>query len=324
MKAIRMEEKLVFGPVPSRRLGRSLGVNNIPPKHCTYSCVYCQIGRTIHFEIERKAYYDPEKIIRSVVSHVKKFGEENIDYITFVPDGEPTLDINLGKEIVGIKNETITKVAVITNGSLIYREDVKADLYNADTVSIKVDAVTLDVFRKINRAHHRLNLDEILDGIIDFSKNYNGKILTESMFVKGINDKREEIEKIARFLSKINVTTAYIAIPTRPPAEVWVKPSEQKTILTAYEIFSRYLGEKHVELLTSYEASTFENVLNDPIQGLLAIISVHPMRLDYAYRFLAERGLNPKDVINNLLKEDKIVSLKHMGYEFILYKAKIQ
>jgi len=320
---IKVSEKIVFGPVPSRRLGRSLGVNNIPYKHCTYSCVYCQIGKTLRFEIERQEYYNPKTIITTVITQVKRFGEEKIDYITFVPDGEPTLDINLGKEIVGIKNETTVKVAVITNGSLIYRDDVKEDLYNADTVSIKVDAVTLEIFRKINRAHPKLKLECILNGIIDFSKRYLGKILTETMLVKGINDNKDELENIAKFLSRINVEKSYIAIPTRPPAEPWVKPADEQAILMAHEIFSKYLGEAHVELLTGYEGASFENISEDPIQGLLAITAVHPMRIDYAYKYLSERNLEPKEVISNLLKTNKLVKLKYMNYEFLLHKTNL-
>ena len=316
-----MTEKVIFGPVPSRRLGRSLGVNNIPHKHCTYSCVYCQVGRTLYFEIEHEEYYTPEELIRTVISHVKKI-EPKIDYVTFVPDGEPTLDINLGKEITGIKNETSTKVAVITNGSLIFQDDVKDDLYNADTVSIKVDAITPEIWKRINRPHPKLKLDEILDGIVNFSKRYNGRLITESMLCKGVNDKEDEIENIAKFLSGINVDTAYIAIPTRPPAESWVEPADEQTILMAHEIFSKYLGKMHVELLTGYEGPSFEDISEDPIQGFLAIIAVHPMRIDYAHKFFFKRELQPEEVINKLLDENKITKLSYRGHEFILHKFK--
>ncbi|MCK4471545.1 MAG: radical SAM protein, partial [Anaerolineae bacterium] len=116
---------IAFGPVPSRRLGRSLGINNIPPKICTYSCVYCQLGRTIKMQIKRHAFYEPEKVLQDVHDKVEKVREtgERIDYLTFVPDGEPTLDVNLGREIELLRPLGI-KIAVISNGSLIGREDV--------------------------------------------------------------------------------------------------------------------------------------------------------------------------------------------------------
>ncbi|MFO7742846.1 MAG: radical SAM protein, partial [Anaerolineae bacterium] len=132
---------IAFGPVPSRRLGRSLGINNIPPKICTYSCAYCQLGRTIKMEVERRPFYEPEDILRHVQDKVEKSegAGEAIDYLTFVPDGEPTLDANLGHEIELLQPLGI-KIAVISNASLVWREDVREELGQADWVSLKVDA----------------------------------------------------------------------------------------------------------------------------------------------------------------------------------------
>lgn len=126
----------VFGPVPSRRLGRSLGVNNIPFKHCSYSCIYCQLGWTDKLTIERRKFFDRQLIFEEVRRRLEETGE--VDYITFVPDGEPTLDVNLGSEIELLKG--LGRVAVITNSSLLFREDVRADLLKADLVSLKIDA----------------------------------------------------------------------------------------------------------------------------------------------------------------------------------------
>ena len=127
---------IAFGPVPSRRLGRSLGINNIPPKVCTYSCVYCQLGRTIKMKVERGAFYEPDEILQDVHDKVEKAREagEVIDYLTFVPDGEPTLDINFGREIELLRPLGI-KIAVITNSSLIWREDVREALMKAERIA---------------------------------------------------------------------------------------------------------------------------------------------------------------------------------------------
>ena len=124
---------IAFGPVPSRRLGRSMGVNNIPPKVCTYACVYCQLGRTTDMGIQRCTFHGPEEILDAVRDKVQKAGQsgEPIDYLTFVPDGEPTLDVRLGREIELLRALGI-KIAVITNASLIWREDVREDLRKAD------------------------------------------------------------------------------------------------------------------------------------------------------------------------------------------------
>jgi wyosine [tRNA(Phe)-imidazoG37] synthetase (radical SAM superfamily) len=134
---------IAFGPVPSRRLGRSLGINNIPPKFCTYFCVYCQIGRTDSRQVERHPFYEPQDIVKSVRKQVEKATKkgEPIDYLTFVPDGEPTLDSNLGYEIDLLKSLGI-KIGIITNAPLAFREDVRADLMKADWVSLKIDSIS--------------------------------------------------------------------------------------------------------------------------------------------------------------------------------------
>ena len=152
-----------FGPVPSRRLGRSLGINNIPPKICTYSCVYCQVGKTARMQVGRDPFYEPEEIYMDVKTRVEKARKkgESVDYLTFVPDGEPTLDVNLGQEIDLLKSLGL-KIAVITNGSLIWRKDVKADLAKADWVSFKIDSIREKTWHRINRPLRTLKQKTIL------------------------------------------------------------------------------------------------------------------------------------------------------------------
>ena len=143
-----------FGPVPSRRLGQSLGINNIPPKICSYSCIYCQVGKSLKMSVNRTNYYDPDKLIGLIKEKVRKAREfdEHIDYLTFVPDGEPTLDINLDKEIEGLKPLGI-KIAVITNGSLLWMKEVRKALQQANLVSVKVDAADDGTWSKVNHPH---------------------------------------------------------------------------------------------------------------------------------------------------------------------------
>ena len=158
---------IVYGPVPSRRLGRSLGINNIPPKWCSYSCVYCQIGRTAKLRVSRNAYYQTESILKSVERKLKDLGKQNesVDYLAFVPDGEPTLDINLGKHIESLKNFNIP-IAVITNTSLIDIPSVQKDLMAADWISVKIDSINQTIWYKINRPHGSLELNKILEGLL--------------------------------------------------------------------------------------------------------------------------------------------------------------
>jgi len=230
---------MVFGPVPSRRLGQSLGINNIPPKNCSYSCIYCQLGRTARMQIKRKRFYEPEELVRNVKIRVQGLRErkEQVDYLTFVPDGEPTLDINLNREIKLLKPIGI-KIAVITNASLIWDLDVRNSLLEADWVSLKVDAVSEKTWRKVNRPHGVLSLEAILDGMKKFSADFNNVLAMETMLLRGINDGRGEVERIVDFLAMLSPDRSYISIHIRPPAERWVQSAEENTINMAYQIFN--------------------------------------------------------------------------------------
>ncbi|NLE05841.1 MAG: radical SAM protein, partial [Crenarchaeota archaeon] len=145
-------ERLAFGPVPSRRLGKSLGVNNILPKHCTYSCVYCQVGKNTEHAINRKFFHSPENILIAVKNKLNKakMKNETVNYITLVSDGEPTLDMNLGKIVSSLK-QTNLPVAVLTNASLLWMPEVQEDLLSADYVSLKVDAISEYLWKKVDR-----------------------------------------------------------------------------------------------------------------------------------------------------------------------------
>lgn len=171
---------LVFGPVPSRRLGRSLGINNIPYKTCTYSCVYCQLGKTTNMLVRRRCFYKPEDLLIEVENKVKEILSkgERIDYLTFVPNGEPTLDINIGKEIMLIKQIGLP-VAVITNASLLWNSRIRESLLEADLVSLKVDAVSRDLWQVVNRPHKSLQLNDVLEGVRKFTEIFEGVVITK-------------------------------------------------------------------------------------------------------------------------------------------------
>jgi wyosine [tRNA(Phe)-imidazoG37] synthetase (radical SAM superfamily) len=306
---------IAFGPVPSRRLGRSMGINNIPPKVCTYSCVYCQVGRTSKMQLERCLFYDPAEIFKSVKKQVKKALKkgESIDYLTFVPDGEPTLDINLGREIDLLKSLGI-KIAVITNGSLIFREDVRNDLMKADWISLKLDSAWKTNWRKINRPQQDLGLNMILRGMREFSKHFRGELVTETMIVQGMNDGTGILKEMAEFLAKLNLEKAYLAIPTRPPAENWVQSPSEDAVLGAFQILSEKIDQ--VEYLIGYEGNAFaftDNVEED----LLSITSVHPMRVDAVSDFLKKAGADWA-FVRKLIAQRKIIETEYEGHKFYM------
>ncbi|MBP1912932.1 radical SAM protein [Thermococcus stetteri] len=311
---------IAFGPVPSRRLGRSLGVNNIPDKVCTYACVYCQIGKTLRMEIKRRPFYEPELIFREVKEKVEEAlaRNERIDYITFVPDGEPTLDINLGKEI-DLLRELGIKLAALTNASLIWSEDVREDLLKLDFVSLKVDAVSEPLWRRIDRPHKSLSLERILKGMLEFRKEFKGKVVTETMLIDGI-DYGDEFDKIAEFLRELKPDKAYIAVPTRPPAEPLVKPAKEEVINHAYQAFTEALGEERVEYLIGYEGNAFAFTGNVE-EDLLSITAVHPMRED-AVRELLRKANADWSVVKKLLSEGKLIELEYNGKKFYIRRLK--
>lgn len=308
---------LTFGPVPSRRLGRSLGINNISPKVCSYACVYCQLGRTPDMRAERASFYDAVQLAEAVeqrVADVRAAGEE-IDYLTFVPDGEPTLDARLRKEIELVKRLGIP-VAVITNASLLWREDVRRDLLAADWISVKVDAVAESIWRRVDRPHGRLPFDVVLDGVLEFAGCYPGVLTTETMLVAGLNDHPEHLRTIAAFLARVHPRTAYIGIPTRPPTERWVRPPGEEVVNVAYQMFSERLGR--VECLMGYEGDTFTST-GRVEDDLLSITSVHPMREDAVASLLA-RAQRDWSVVETMLADGRLVELVYEGKRFYLRK----
>jgi len=312
-------ETLAFGPVPSRRLGRSLGVNNIPPKTCSYSCVYCQLGKTSNMLVDRQAFYKPEQILMQVERKINEatLRGERIDYITFVPDGEPTLDVNLGREISLLKHVGIP-IAVITNASLLWREEVREELLAADFVSLKVDAVSHDLWRRINRPHKDLKLDKILNGVKEFARSFEGILVSETMLIDCVNYE-DELERIANFLeSLVKLDRAYIAIPTRPPTEMWVKPAKEETLNAAFQKFSKCLESDKVEFLIGYEGNAFAftgNVKAD----LLSITAVHPMR-EEAVAELLKKANAGWQIINELLRNGELVRLEYEGNTYYMRK----
>lgn len=306
---------IAFGPVPSRRLGRSLGINNIPPKICTYSCVYCQVGKTAEMQVERTYFYDPEKIymdVKKKVEEAQKKGEP-VGYLTFVPDGEPTLDVNLGRTIELLKPLGF-KIAVITNGSLVWRKDVRADLAKADWVSFKIDSIGEKTWRRINRPQRSVRLPAILSGMLEFADTYSGILVTETMQVKNFNDSAKSFRKIAGFLNHLQPVKAYLAIPTRPPAEKWVRPPDEDVINEAFQI----LDEKpfQVEYLIGYEGNAFASTGNVE-QDLLSITAVHPMREQAVNAFLKKAG---KDwsIIRRMIASNAIIETVYGGKRFYI------
>lgn len=307
----------IFGPVPSRRLGQSLGINNVKAKTCSYACVYCQLGRTKQLQLKREVFYDLDVLFSDLADYLKSLEKmkEQLDYITFVADGEPTLDLNFGKALEGMKKFGI-KTAVISNASLITEAEVREELKLADWVSLKVDAVSENIWKKIDRPHGRLDLKKIKQGSEIFSREYRGKLATETMLVKGINDQQGELEKIADFIKNLDTADSYIAVPTRPPAEKFVQKADPEKINLAYQIFkSRNIK---TEYLIGYEGNKFSST-GDLEKDLLNITAVHPLKEEAVAELIKKTESSWKDV-EELINDNKITVSKYNNEKYYLRK----
>ena len=267
--------------------------------------------------VERKMFYKPAEILKSVEKKVKDANnkKEPIDYLTFVSDGEPTLDVNLAKE-VGLLKTLGIKIAVISNASLIWQEDVRDNLCKADWVSLKIDAASEDIWHRVNRPHKSLQLDKIFRSILEFSHFFKGKLATETMLIEDINDNTKEIGKIVTFIAGLKDAKSYISIPTRPPAETRVRPANEHTINTAFQLFK----EKSIdaEHLIGYEGNAFAFTGNIE-KDLLSITSVHPMRKEAVDEFL-KKANGKWAVIEKLKNENKLIETEYKNNKFFIRK----
>lgn len=306
---------LTFGPVPSRRLGRSLGINHIPPKTCSYACIYCQLGRTPRLQSARQAFYPPEVVVAAVQAKITAAAAagEPLDYLTFVPDGEPTLDVNLGAMLLALKPLGIP-LAVITNASLLGNPEVRAALRLANWVSLKMDAVDETIWQRIDRPHGRLHLTAILAGARAFARVFIGTLVTETMLVASVNDSPDVLAATAAVIAELRPAIAYLSIPTRPPAEPWVQSSDEATLNQAYQCFAAALPR--VELLSGYEGNTFA-ATSDAAADLLSITAVHPLRSDAVAEVLARCGAT-WDIVQELAARGELVAVTYNQHTFYL------
>ncbi len=307
---------ITFGPVPSRRLGYSLGINHIPPKQCPYSCVYCQVGRTTALTTTRREYYPLAQILREVEIKLRESETAGraIDYLTLVPDGEPSLDKNLAK-LIGALQGFQMPVAVISNAALIDQFAVQDALLQADWVSLKIDALQENDWRRINRPHHRLALPSILDGVLKFRNRFRGEFVTETMLVSGVNDSAAAIENLANFLLEVQPFKAYLSIPIRPPAEAWVKPPAPEALQRVLHILAKKVS--FIDLLFETEAADFVST-GDIIEDILSITAVHPLREEALRNMLAQAGTG-WFVVEELLSSHRIARVQYGDETYYLH-----
>ena len=237
--------KHVFGPVPSRRLGVSLGVDLVTPKSCNMNCVFCECGATRELKLKRESFKDIDEVKNEILEAIKIVKP---DYITFSGSGEPTLSKDLGKIIEWIKSNLEIKVCVITNSLLLEDNEVVKELEKADLIMPTLNSVDNLIFKKINRPPAQIDVSQVMRGLENLSKKYKGKIYIESFIIEGLNDSNEHTEKMVAFLKNINFTKLQLNTLDRPGTENWVQPASYETM---QRIKNKYLelGISNVEIV---------------------------------------------------------------------------
>ena len=307
------EMKYVVGPVPSRRLGRSLGVSPIPKKTCNYSCVYCQLGRTNRMTNTRREFFPLKDILDEVEICLRDQGD-SIDVVSIVGEGEPTLYSRLGELIRGIQKLTKVPVAVITNGALLQDPGVREELMAADIVLPSVDGYDEDSYRRTDRPHGTIHYEGTWEGLKAFTHSFKGQIYLEIMLMDGINDSPADLKKFKERLGELRYDRVYITTPVRPPAEAGVRVSTPETLKAAAEL----LGGVSIESLA---AGAFSSEIEDDYEAILSIIGRHPMNQHEIRSFLSSRkNGDPDALLKKLGADPAVVPMEYKGY--ITYRLK--
>ncbi|MCY6371494.1 radical SAM protein [Clostridium ganghwense] len=305
--------KYIFGAVPSRRMGLSVGVSPIPRKRCNYSCAYCQLGRTDKMTNQRDEFFE----LSDILKEFKEYLIEGLkfDVVTIVGEGEPTLYSRLGELIVELKKLTSKPVAVITNGATLYDKEVRKELMNADIVLPSLDAHDENTFKKVNRPYGKLKFQDVYQGLVDFSKEYKGELWVEVMIIKDLNDNEESLNKMKELLEKVSYNRLYINTPVRPPAEEWVKQVSKESMELAVNI----LGGISIDMLNS---EGFFSEVKDDYEAILSIIRRHPMNQYEIRKFLDSRKCsNIENIFEKLNKDEKVQVVDYKGYN--TYRLKV-
>ena len=308
-------ETFAFGPVPSRRLGTSLGVNVVPLKTCSYSCVYCQLGRTMSPTVIPRCHFAAESIAKAV-DDLLNSASKRPDYITLIGHGEPTLAANLGQIRSSIEQIWDGRIALLTNGSLLWMKSVAEAASAFDIVMPTVSAGDETLFRMIHRPHPNLSFEKVIEGMTEFADSFDGELFVETMLLGGINDSDEVLQRIKMAIEPLNSDGVHLMAPTRPPAESWVEGPSRIRISAAMRIIPNSSD------MTEPESSGMPSYSDEEISHLIGIASMHPLRDDQAVTLLASKGLSEpeaRNILEALVASSRLDRKEYAGKVF--YRA---
>ncbi|MFP5212939.1 MAG: radical SAM protein [Acidobacteriota bacterium] len=305
--------KTVFGPVPSRRLGRSLGIDVIPPKTCSHDCVYCESGRTTHLSVERRAFVDPAQVMRDLESYFAEY-PQGADVLTFSSAGEPTLYEPMRELLRDVKKRFPSlPLIVLTNGSLLWDPRVREDLMTADVVAPSLNAATPEVYRAVNRPHPSLGLTRVLEGLEAFSREYRGHLHVEVMLVRGLNDHAEELTAIRRIVDRLAPRRVELNTVVRPPADPDVRGLSSEAMQEAEAFFPAGLTRVIGTFKGSGEAGS-ELGLKERV---LRMVRRRPCTAEETAESLGVRLEDLQESLTELESSGKLVRSRFDGREFL-------
>lgn len=298
--------KYLFGPVPSRRLGISLGVDLVPHKTCSLNCIYCECGKTTNLTIERKAYAPTEIVLTELKTFLSP--KPKLDYITFSGSGEPTLHSGIGQIATFLKtNFPDYKIALLSNGTLFYQPGLIEEVQAVDLILPSLDAASELIFKKLNRPFHELKIDKIIDGLIQLRKNFSGQIWLEVFIVPGLNDTEYEIAQLKSTIQRINPDRVQLNTLDRPGTVAWVKPATKKSL----EMIAKKLNRnteiianfQQREQVASYSADVESSILQtikrrpSTVDDLSTTLGLHPNEINKYIETLLHRNLIRSEVL---------------------------
>jgi len=284
----------IFGPVPSRRLGNSLGIDLCPFKTCSFNCIYCELGKTNRLTVRRKTFYAPKEILEDFKTTELK----NVDVITFTASGEPTLYKGIDKILNKIKKYTNLPVVLLTNSSLFYRKEVIEEVKDFDIIVPSLDAVSSKLFVKINRPHPSLEIKKVIRGLKNLRKKFRGKMLLEVLFVKGFNDRDKEVEKLKDVIELISPDIVQLNTVYRPGTEKYAIPVENRFLKEVKVYFG-----KNTEVVGEYHKKKKVIMTKKMIEEL---IKHRPVTLNDLKLLVKDDELVIKKQISKLIKEGKV------------------
>lgn len=301
----------IYGPIPSRRLGQSLGVDPVPLKTCDWNCVYCQLGRSTPMVIERREYV-PRQAVLAELRQTLAGDVGPIDWVSFVGSGEPTLHAGLGWMIRAAKAQSDLPVAVITNGSLLYLPEVREELCAADLVMPTLTAADEAVFRRIHRPHPQATFARQVEGLAAFRKQYRGQFWLEVMLVRGMNDDAATLEGLARLIQTLAPDQVHLTLPTRPPAEARVAPPDDEGVMRAVSILGQSAHVVHPK------GGAFALPPNTGlVDGIVDIVARHPMSDAQVRALIAQYAPDNMDaVLAQLAADERALVIERYGTRF--------